>query len=161
MPFRCWQASTRLVLVTSKGCQPCELQKQSIPSDVRYETIDVQTMNAEATTSKRPHADGLRRRRTAIHPQRPPPRRRPTNVPPPLGVRPRPARTRRRRFRNARRRSQPLVQPQPLATPPHPRPHRQRQGTLRLVVAEQMAWVRGGSIRGVDAVGRSSPTRST
>ena len=41
-----WQASTRLVLVTSKGCQPCELQKQSMPSDVRYETIDVKTMNA-------------------------------------------------------------------------------------------------------------------
>ncbi|TWU48703.1 hypothetical protein Poly51_46040 [Rubripirellula tenax] len=42
-----WQSSTRLILVTSQGCQPCELQKQSIPNDVRYETIDIERVNAK------------------------------------------------------------------------------------------------------------------
>ncbi|WP_404309706.1 thioredoxin family protein [Neorhodopirellula lusitana] len=42
-----WESSTRLVLVTSAGCQPCELQKQSMPDDVRYETLDIAKANAE------------------------------------------------------------------------------------------------------------------
>ncbi|CAD76440.1 hypothetical protein RB9758 [Rhodopirellula baltica SH 1] len=36
-----WQSSTRLVLATLAGCQPYELQKRSMPNDVRYETIDI------------------------------------------------------------------------------------------------------------------------
>lgn len=36
-----WQSRVRLVLVTSYGCQPCELQKRSMPDDVRYETVDI------------------------------------------------------------------------------------------------------------------------
>ena len=42
-----WQTSTRLVLVTSKGCRPCELQKQSMPPDVKYQTVDIQRVNAK------------------------------------------------------------------------------------------------------------------
>lgn len=42
-----WQSRLRLVLVTSAGCQPCELQKQSMPNDVRYETVDIQSVNAK------------------------------------------------------------------------------------------------------------------
>ncbi|TWT50401.1 hypothetical protein Pla22_31440 [Rubripirellula amarantea] len=42
-----WQSRVRLVLVTSERCQPCELQKQSMPSDVRYETVDIQSVNAK------------------------------------------------------------------------------------------------------------------
>jgi hypothetical protein len=45
--FPLWQSSTRLVLVTSAGCQPCELQKRSMPNDVRYETIDIAKANAK------------------------------------------------------------------------------------------------------------------
>jgi len=45
--FPLWQSSTRLVLVTSAGCQPCELQKQSMPDDVRYETLDITKANAK------------------------------------------------------------------------------------------------------------------
>jgi hypothetical protein len=30
-----WQSSTLLVLVTSEGCRPCELQKQAMPDDVQ------------------------------------------------------------------------------------------------------------------------------
>ena len=42
-----WQASTRLVLVTSKGCRPCQLQKQSMPPDVQYQTVDIERVNAK------------------------------------------------------------------------------------------------------------------
>ena len=42
-----WQSSTLLVLVTSKGCRPCELQKQAIPDDVRYQTFDVEYVNSK------------------------------------------------------------------------------------------------------------------
>ncbi|SMP42396.1 hypothetical protein SAMN06265222_101775 [Neorhodopirellula lusitana] len=42
-----WESSTRLALVTSAGCQPCELQKRSMPDDVRYETIDTAKANAK------------------------------------------------------------------------------------------------------------------
>ena len=42
-----WQASTRLVLVTSKGCRPCQLQKQSTPPDVQYQTVDIERVNAK------------------------------------------------------------------------------------------------------------------
>ncbi|QDT10916.1 trypsin-like peptidase domain-containing protein [Planctomycetes bacterium K23_9] len=42
-----WQPRVRLILVTSKGCQPCELQKQSMPDDVRYETLDITKANAK------------------------------------------------------------------------------------------------------------------
>ncbi|MGB7327698.1 MAG: trypsin-like peptidase domain-containing protein [Rubripirellula sp.] len=40
-----WQSSTMLVLVTSEGCRPCELQKQAIPDDVRYQTFDIEYVN--------------------------------------------------------------------------------------------------------------------
>lgn len=40
-----WQSSTLLVLVTSKGCRPCELQKQAIPADVQYHTYDIDYVN--------------------------------------------------------------------------------------------------------------------
>jgi hypothetical protein len=40
-----WQSSTMLVLVTSEGCLPCELQKQAIPDDVHYHTFDVEYVN--------------------------------------------------------------------------------------------------------------------
>ncbi|TWU58508.1 hypothetical protein Poly51_12870 [Rubripirellula tenax] len=42
-----WQSRVRLVLVTSAGCRPCELQKRSMPDDVRYETIDIAKANAK------------------------------------------------------------------------------------------------------------------
>ena len=42
-----WQSSTMLVLVTSKGCRPCELQKQAMPSDVRYHTYDIDYVNGK------------------------------------------------------------------------------------------------------------------
>jgi hypothetical protein len=42
-----WQSRVRLVLVTAAGCQPCELQKRSMPDDVRYETIDIARVNAK------------------------------------------------------------------------------------------------------------------
>ena len=42
-----WQSSTMLVLVTSKGCRPWELQKQAIPNDVRYQTFDVEYVNSK------------------------------------------------------------------------------------------------------------------
>jgi hypothetical protein len=42
-----WQSSTRLVLVTSKGCRPCELQKQSMPSDVPFRTVDIETVRSK------------------------------------------------------------------------------------------------------------------
>lgn len=41
-----WQSRVRLVLVTSIGCQPCEVQKRSMPNDVRYETVDIKKANA-------------------------------------------------------------------------------------------------------------------
>lgn len=40
-----WQSCLRLVLVIAAGCQPCELQKQCIPDDVRYETFDIEQVN--------------------------------------------------------------------------------------------------------------------
>ncbi|TWU58503.1 hypothetical protein Poly51_12820 [Rubripirellula tenax] len=40
-----WQSRVRLVLVTAAGCQPCELQKRSMPDDVRYETFDIEKVN--------------------------------------------------------------------------------------------------------------------
>jgi hypothetical protein len=40
-----WQSSTMLVLVTSEGCRPSELQKQAIPDDVHYHTFDVEYVN--------------------------------------------------------------------------------------------------------------------
>ncbi|TWT69721.1 trypsin-like peptidase domain-containing protein [Crateriforma conspicua] len=42
-----WQSRVRLVLVTAAGCQPCELQKRSMPDDVRYETVDIAAVNAK------------------------------------------------------------------------------------------------------------------
>lgn len=42
-----WQSRVRLVLVTSQGCQPCELQKSSMPEDVCYETVDIKSVNAK------------------------------------------------------------------------------------------------------------------
>ncbi|MCC9654904.1 thioredoxin family protein [Rhodopirellula halodulae] len=42
-----WQSRVRLVLVTSHGCQPCELQKQSMPDDVRYESVDIENVIAK------------------------------------------------------------------------------------------------------------------
>ncbi|KAA1258366.1 hypothetical protein LF1_08850 [Rubripirellula obstinata] len=42
-----WQSRVRLVLVTAAGCQPCELQKRSMPDDVRYETVDIEKANAK------------------------------------------------------------------------------------------------------------------
>jgi hypothetical protein len=45
IPF--WQSRVHLVLVTSNGCQPCELQKQSMPADVRYETLGIAKANAK------------------------------------------------------------------------------------------------------------------
>lgn len=42
-----WQSRVRLVLVTAKNCQPCELQKRSMPADVRYETVDIDRANAK------------------------------------------------------------------------------------------------------------------
>ena len=41
-----WQSSTKLVLVTAEGCQPCELQKAAMPHDVQYEQVDASEMNA-------------------------------------------------------------------------------------------------------------------
>ena len=40
-----WQSRVRLILVTAAGCQPCELQKRSMPDDVRYETFDIEKVN--------------------------------------------------------------------------------------------------------------------
>lgn len=42
-----WQSSTMLVLVTSEGCRPCELQKQAIPDDVPYHTFDIEFVNSK------------------------------------------------------------------------------------------------------------------
>ena len=40
-----WDSSTLLVLVTSRGCRPCELQKEAIPEDIRYHTFDIEYVN--------------------------------------------------------------------------------------------------------------------
>ena len=40
-----WQSRVRLILVTAAGCQPCELQKRSMPDDVRYETFEIEKVN--------------------------------------------------------------------------------------------------------------------
>jgi len=37
-----WQSSTMLVLVTSKGCRPYELQKQAMPGDLQYRTFNIE-----------------------------------------------------------------------------------------------------------------------
>ena len=42
-----WQNPTRLYLVTSEGCGPCELQKTAIPPGVKYQTVDVARVNAK------------------------------------------------------------------------------------------------------------------
>jgi hypothetical protein len=42
-----WQSSTMLVLVTSEGCRPCELQKLAMPSDVQYHTYDIEYVNSK------------------------------------------------------------------------------------------------------------------
>ena len=42
-----WQTSTRLYLVTSEGCRPCELQKRAMPAGCNYQTVDITRVNAK------------------------------------------------------------------------------------------------------------------
>ena len=42
-----WQTSTRLYLVTSEGCRPCELQKRAMPAGCNYQTVDIARVNAK------------------------------------------------------------------------------------------------------------------
>ena len=45
--FPLWRTSTRLYLVTSEGCGPCELQKSAMPPGVKYRTVDIARVNAK------------------------------------------------------------------------------------------------------------------
>jgi hypothetical protein len=62
----------RLVLVTPAGCQSCELQTRLVP-EVRYETVDIQTVNAKVCNVQ---ADVVRRWQARTHIERIAPRRR-------------------------------------------------------------------------------------